>query len=188
MTNGVFPTGAVRVDDGVTGDVRSAEAADVREMAASDLSVLRRLLNEEIAEGKAVYYDHERSPTQFFDWYHARRTAGWPLLVAERGGEVVGFGAYGLFRPWSGFRPTVEHMLVVSRRHRRQYIGSALLEALTERARAEGRHSMIGVIDSEDEASLEMHVAQGFAEVGRLPEIGRRDGCWRTHVLMQRIL
>ncbi len=157
-------------------------------MSAADISTLRRYLNEEIADGYAVYYDHERSITQFFDWYHARRTAGWPLLVAERDGEVAGFGTYGLFRPWSGFRPTVEHMLVVGREHRRLHVGSELLEALTTHARAEGRHSMIGVIDSEDDASLDMHTAMEFREVGRLPEIGRRDGVWRTHVLMQRIL
>lgn len=169
-----------------------AEAQDaqitVRPMAAADLSALRRFLNDEIADGLAVYYDQERTPTQFFDWYHARRTSGWPLLVAERDGEVAGFGAYGLFRPWSGFRPTVEHVLVVGREHRRLHVGSALLEALVERARAEGRHSMIGVIDAEDAPSLDLHAAMGFREVGRLPEIGRRDGVWRTHVLMQRIL
>ncbi len=172
--------------------VSSAEAPAsdlrVRNMLAADLSVLRRILNDEIADGFAVYYDQERSPTQFFDWYHARRTAGWPLLVADRGGEIAGFGAYGLFRPWSGFRPTVEHMLVVGRAHRRRHIGSALLEALTERARAEGRHSLIGVVDATDDVSIKMHAAMGFSEVGRLPEIGRRDGDWRTHVLMQRIL
>lgn len=179
---------AARADDHVTDDAAVEAPIRVREMAAADLSTLRRFLNEEIADGLAVYYDQKRSPTQFFDWYHARRTAGWPLLVAERDGEIAGFGAYGLFRPWSGFRPTVEHLLVVGRAHRRRHIGSALLQALTERARAEGRHSMIGVIDSEDDASLEMHTAQGFTEVGRLPEIGRRDGSWRTHVLMQRIL
>lgn len=168
----------------------AAPAADfrVREMAAADLTPVRRCLNDEITDGFAVYYDHERTPTQFFDWYHARRTAGWPLLVAERDGEVAGFGAYGLFRPWSGFRPTVEHMLVVGRAHRRRHVGSALLEALIGRARTEGRHSMIGVVDDSDDASIEMHAALGFSEVGRLPEIGRRNGVWRTHVLMQRIL
>lgn len=165
-----------------------ANGVAVREMTAADISTLRRYLNDEIDHGYAVYYDRERSVTQFFDWYHARRTAGWPLLVAERDGEVAGFGTYGLFRPWSGFRPTVEHMLVVGREHRRRHIGMALLEVLTERARAEGRHSLIGVIDAEDAASIDLHVATGFHEVGRLPEIGRRDGAWRTHVLMQRIL
>ena len=170
--------------------VDAATAADiaVRDMSAADLSTLRRYLNDEIADGSAVYYDHERKVTQFFDWYHARRTAGWPLLVAMRDGETAGFGTYGLFRPWSGFRPTVEHMLVVGRAHRRLHVGSALLKALIERARGEGRHSMIGVIDSEDDASLDLHAAMQFREVGRLPEIGRRDGAWRTHVLMQRIL
>ncbi len=171
------------------GDVKcEVSGVSVREMAAADISALREFLNDEIENGHAVYYDRPRSVTQFFDWYHARRTAGWPLLVAERDGVVAGFGTYGLFRPWSGFRPTVEHMLVVGRAHRRRHIGMALLEALTGRARDEGRHSLIGVIDAEDDASLDLHAATGFREVGRLPEIGRRDGGWRTHVLMQRIL
>jgi len=170
------------------GEAAAAATISVREMSAADLSTLRRYINEAITDGTAVYYDQERSVTQFFDWYHARRTAGWPLLVAESGGEVAGFGAYGLFRPWSGFRPTVEHMLVVGREHRRRHVGSAILDALIGRAEAEGRHSMIGVVDSEDAASIGLHASMRFREVGRLPEIGRRDGVWRTHVLMQRIL
>ena len=48
------------------------------------------------------------------EWLAARRAGGFAVLVAEVDGQVLGFGSYGIFRPYEGFRQTVEHSLYVA--------------------------------------------------------------------------
>jgi len=47
---------------------------------------------------------------------------------------------------------------------------------------------MVAGIDSDNDGSLRFHARAGFVEVGRMPEIGRMRGEWRTLVLVQKIL
>ena len=66
-------------------------------------------------------------------------------------------------------------------------IGSALLEAAREEARALGAKSMWGVVKLGDEESLRFATGRGFAEVGREVELTRRvargDGRVRDEIL-----
>ena len=73
------------------------------------------------------------------------------VLVARRDGAVVGYGTYGPFRAWPGYRATVEHSVYVDAACRR------------------------GGIEAGNEPSLALHRALGFREVARMPE-GRSSG------------
>jgi len=71
--------------------------------------------------------------------------------------------------------------------HRRG-VGRALIEALLDRARADGVHAVIAGIDAENERSLRFHERLGFVEVARMPEVGRKFDRWLDLVLLQRLL
>jgi phosphinothricin acetyltransferase len=62
------------------------------------------------------------------------------------------------------------------------------MEALIDRARADGKHAMVGGVDGANERSIRFHEHIGFREVGRLPEIGWKLGRRLDLVLMQRLL
>jgi len=100
------------------------------------------------------------------------------VIVARAEGEVVGFATYGAFRPWPGYRSTVEHSVHVAAGHRRRGIGRALLEDIVQRARQAGVHVIVAGIDAENRASLRLHQQLGFAPVGTLPEVARKFGRW----------
>ena len=88
------------------------------------------------------------------------------LLVAERGGEIVGV----LIAAWDGWRGNM-YRLVVSKEHRRQGIGIALMRAGEEYLLSRGVHRVTALVAFEDEA------AGGFWESAGYPqdrEIGRR--------------
>lgn len=53
-------------------------------------------------------------------------------------------------------------------------VGSQLMEALSDAARAGGKHAMIAAVDATNEASIRLHERLGFVEVGRLPEVGAK--------------
>jgi quercetin dioxygenase-like cupin family protein len=107
------------------------------------------------------------------------------VLVAREGGQVLGFGSFGDFRAWPGYRTTVEHTVHVAAAHRRKGIGRQLVEALIRDARALGMHVMIAGVDAANEGSLALHTRLGFVEVGRFPEIARKFDRWIDLVLLQ---
>ncbi len=121
-------------------------------------------------------------------WLREQRAAGFPVLVAEDEGGVVAYAGYGTFRPLAGYRHTVENTMWVSPEAQGHGVGRRLMDELIARARRQGVHVMVGAVDADNHASLAFQRACGFAEVGRMPQTGRKHGQWRDLVLMQRVL
>ena len=109
------------------------------------------------------------------------------MLAAERDG-VIGYGSFGDFRPFEGYRVTVEHSIYVAKEARGQGAGDALLQALIDEAGRMDKHNMIGGIDASNAASIALHVKFGFEEVGRMPGVGTKFGKPLDLLLMQKVL
>lgn len=160
----------------------------VRDAAVEDLPAIVDLLNVAV-DTTTVYSERRYTIEDRTEWLTARRGRGFPVVVAEDGGRVVGFGTYGDFRDslaLPGYRTTVEHSVYVDADHHGGGVGKALVETLLDRARAAGVHVMVGAIDAENEVSLRFHQRLGFVEVGRMPEIATKWGRWLELVLVQR--
>jgi len=147
------------------------------------------IYNDVIATSTAVFSDEQVTRENRAQWLAGRRAQGYPVLVAlgERG-EVEGFGSFGDFRTWPGYRTTVEHSVHVRADRRGGGIGTLLVAALVERAGALGKHAMIAGVDSENVASLRMHERLGFERVALLPEVARKFDRWLDLVLLERII
>jgi phosphinothricin acetyltransferase len=114
---------------------------------------------------------------------------GYPYLVAERDGELVGYAYVGPYRPRPAYRHTVENSIYVHPGHLREGIGQVLLQALLAECQARGFRQMIAVIgDSSHQASIGLHERFGFRLVGVLHSVGFKFGRWVDTVLMQREL
>jgi phosphinothricin acetyltransferase len=112
-------------------------------------------------------------------------------LVADDGGDVVGFAAYEYFRgegKWPGYRLTMEQSIHVREDRWGRGVGRALIETLLDRARNAGVHVMVAAIDAENVESVAFHERLGFIEVARMPQTGVKFGRWLDLVLMQRVL
>jgi len=118
----------------------------------------------------------------------ARTAQGYPLLVAHDEHGVAGFGTFGDFRPWPGYRFTVEHTLHVRADARGRGLGTQMLQALVQRARALGKHVMVAGVDAGNAASIRLHERCGFAQAGRLREVGYKFDRWLDLVFLQRAL
>jgi phosphinothricin acetyltransferase len=160
----------------------------IRDAAEADIPAIAAILNHEILHSTATWTTAPRDLVDVALWYGERRVAGFPVLVAESGGAVIGYGSYGPFRAGQGYRFTVEHSVYVAADARGAGVGGALLGALCDRARAAGLHAMVGGIGAENEGSLRLHARHGFAETGRLPAVGFKFGRWLDLVIMQKLL
>ncbi len=160
----------------------------IRPAAEADLPAILAIYNDAVAKTTAVWNDQPVDLANRRAWFYARVAQNYPVLVAEEDALVVGYGTFGDFRPFEGYRFTVEHSVYVAEGVRRRGIASALLAALEERARELGKHVMVGGIAAGNEASIKLHERAGFAETGRMPEVGFKFGRWLDLVLMQKTL
>jgi phosphinothricin acetyltransferase len=161
----------------------------VEDAAEDDIPQIVAIYNDVIATSTAVFSEQPVTAGERLAWLISRRRESHPVVVArESDGTVAGFASYGSFRPWPGYRSSVEHSVHVGAAHRRRGIGRRLVEELLERARRDGKHAMVAGIDGENHASLRLHEGLGFREVGRLPEIARKFDRWVDLVLLQRAL
>lgn len=162
----------------------------IRDAVDADLPVICDILNDAIHTGTAVWSWTPTTLEARRAWLAERTGRGFPVLVAadEGDGPVLGFASYGDFRPWEGYGHTVEHSIYVAAHARGRGLGCDLLDAVIARARAQRKHAMVAGIEAGNAVSIALHRHAGFAEVGRMPEVGRKFDRWLDLVLMQLML
>ena len=160
---------------------------DVRLARPDDAPAIRSIYNIEVLESTVTFDLVPRSLEDQQAWLAAHAGAH-PAVTAVEGDEVVGFGSLSPYRDRPAYATTVEDSVYVHRDRRGHGIGRLLLGDLVELARTHGFHSAIGRIVGGHEASIALHRACGFEEVGIEHEVGRKFGRWLDVVLMQRML
>jgi L-amino acid N-acyltransferase YncA len=111
-----------------------------------------------------------------------------PHVVATIDGAVVGYAYAVLFRKRPAYRFTAKHSIYVHPDRLNMGVGRALLQALIQACGYAGFRQMIGYIDGANLASLRLHEACGFRQVGYLPGVALRFGEWTDTVMVQRAL
>lgn len=163
------------------------EAPAIRPAVAADAAAIARIYNEGIADRLATLETEERTPDERTAWLAARGERH-PVLVAERGGAVVGWGALNPFNPRPAYRFVADFSVYVAREARGTEVGGALLAALLARARRLGYHKLVLAAFPENAAGLRLYRRFGFREVGTYREQGRLDDRWVDVVVMERLL
>jgi phosphinothricin acetyltransferase len=163
----------------------------VRDATFADLPATLAIYNELIETTTIAWTEHHQTLDERAAWFAEQQRRGFPVLVADDGGEVVGVTAYGDFRDsihWPGYRHTVELSIHVRGDRRHSGIGRLMIDALIERARESAVHVMVAGIDADNVDSIRFHERMHFVEVARMPETGRKFGRWLDLVVMQRVL
>lgn len=160
----------------------------LRDATERDLSAILAILNYEIENTTAVYDESPKSENEIRRWFEEKGKMHFPIIVAEIDNVILGYGTYGIFRPWEAFRKSVEHSVYVSNKSRGKGIGKALLQALIKKAKAENYHTLIAGIDAENKSSLIFHEKMGFEKAGHLKEAGYKFDRWLDLVFMQLML
>ena len=163
---------------------------EIRDATEADLSAIVDLYNALIATTTVAWRDDPTDLDEQAEALAHRQRLGYPTLVADDAGEVVGYTCCTTFRGdrFPGYRHTAELTVHVRGDRHGAGIGSRLIEALADRSRAIGLHVLVAAVDADNDASIRFHERLGFAEVARMPEVGRKFERWLTLVLLQRVI
>jgi L-amino acid N-acyltransferase len=163
----------------------------IRDASEADLRAITNLYNAWIPTHTITWTETLTMLEERATWFERQQVEGWPVLVADVAGEVVGFTALEPCRgegKWPGYRSTAELSIHVAEASWGHGVGRALIEGLVERACAAGIHVLVAAIDGDNTASIRFHERLGFVEVARMPQVGQKFGRWLDLVLMQRII
>ncbi len=160
----------------------------LRPYQTQDTQAILEIINYNILHSTALYDYNSRSFEQQKNILEDKINKNFPVIVAELNGEVVGFGMYSEFRFREAYKFTVEHSVYVNQNYHGKGIGKILLQELIRLAKEQNLHTMIAVIDAENQSSVEFHEKFGFKTVGIIKESGFKFDRWLHSVLMQLIL
>ncbi|MFY9510166.1 MAG: N-acetyltransferase family protein [Rubrivivax sp.] len=161
----------------------------VRPSTDTDLPAITAIYGHNVLHGTGTF---ELEPPDTADM--ARRRAdvlakGLPWLVAEAGGQLLGYAYANHFRPRRAYRFCLEDSIYLAPEAQRRGVGRLLLAELIARCEAAGARQMLAVIgDSANAGSIGVHRALGFEHTGVLKSAGWKFGRWLDVVLMQRQL
>jgi phosphinothricin acetyltransferase len=149
-------------------------------MRPEDWPTVRAIYEDGIREGNATF-ETEAPSWEAWDAGHSGLR-----LVAERDAAVVGWAALSDVSGRCCYRGVGEVSVYVSAAARGARVGRALLDELVSRSEADGYWTLQAGIFPENEASLRLHRACGFRDVGVRERLGELRGAWRDVVFLER--
>jgi phosphinothricin acetyltransferase len=161
----------------------------IRAATPADIPAITQIYAHAVRHGTASFELEPPDEAQMARRQRALLDGGYPYLVAESGGAVVGYAYAGPYRARPAYRFTVENSIYIAPEAHRRGIGRLLLDRLIADCETRGYRLMIAVIgDSAQAPSIALHRATGFKMVGAFEAVGYKFDRWLDSVLMQRPL
>lgn len=163
------------------------DPASLRPALAADVPRIRDIYDDAVRNGTASYELETPSPAEMDARFASLRDGGYPYLVAEITGDIVGYAYCGPFRPRAAYRFMVEDSIYIAPDAKGRGIGALLLAQLIVDCQKLGFRQIAAVIGdgSPQSASVRLHERLGFVHTGLLTGSGYKHGRWLDTVFMQ---
>lgn len=143
----------------------------------------------------AVSFEYEVPSAEEFSRRIGTTLGRYPFLVAERGGEPLGYAYAGPFKDRPAYDWAVETSVYVRQDLRRRGVGRTLYDSLERLLDAQGILNMEACIacpngpDARLSAdSIAYHEHMGFRLVGRFSQCGHKFGRWYDMAWMEKVI
>jgi phosphinothricin acetyltransferase len=161
-------------------------AIAVRPATEKDVPAITAIYQPAVLNGTASFELEPPDLAEMHRRFHALTDAGFPYLVAEADGAILGYAYAGAYRPRPAYRFSVENSIYVAADAHRRGVGRVLLKALIDVCTERGYRQMIAVIgDSAQSGSIGLHRSMGFRFSGTVHSVGYKHGRWLDSVIMQ---
>lgn len=159
----------------------------VRPASPADLDAITQIYADAVTNGTSSYELEPPTKAEMTARFEKLVEGGFPYLVAESGGRVLGYAYAGPFRPRPAYRFIVENSIYLAPDAKGRGIGKLLLERLIAEVEKLGFRQMIAVIGDghPGSPSVKLHERLGFRHSGRLEGSGYKHGRWLDTAFMQ---
>ena len=151
-------------------------------MSPEDWPRVRAIYAEGIATGNATF---ETEAPSWEAWNAAHLEEG-RIVARDASGTLLGWAALTPVSARCVYAGVGDLSVYVAAAARGRGVGRLLLQGLIEASERAGLWTLQAGVFPENVASLALHRACGFREVGRRERIGRMNGVWRDVVLLER--
>jgi phosphinothricin acetyltransferase len=149
----------------------------LRAGAPGDLPELTEIYNHYVRTSPATFDLEPFAAEQRREWFSHYGPGGrHRLVVATEGERVLGYATSGGWRVKPGYDATVETTVYVRPEATGRGVGRALYGRLFAELAAEDVWRAVAGIVPPNDASVALHRAFGFREIGRFTEVGRKFG------------
>ncbi len=159
--------------------------ATIREVSSRDVDAIQRIYSESVLNGVATYELVPPDLAEMAERIKGISGLGYPYIVAEMDGEIVGYAYASAFRTRAAYRFMVEDSIYLAPAARGLGIGRMLLDRLVADCTSVGFRQMVAVIGGAHPASIAVHRAAGFSPSGQITGSGYKFGRWLDTVFMQ---
>jgi L-amino acid N-acyltransferase len=149
--------------------------------------MLADVYNHYVRTSTATFDTEQKSVADRLAWL-AARDASHPVVVAESGGNPLGWGALSVYRERPAWQQTAEVAIYLAQDSTGKGVGRRILEELVSRARETELHVLVAQIVTENAASLSLFERAGFRRVGTMREVGRKFDRWLDIALFELVL
>ncbi|MGM3161369.1 GNAT family N-acetyltransferase [Dickeya undicola] len=161
----------------------------IEDARAEHIAAIRDIYAQHVQHSLATFETEPPDETEMRQRWLKIRDAGLPWLVATQNQQVLGYCYLGMHRTRVAYRFTLEDSIYLHPDHLGKGIGKRLLSAALSQAEQQGYRQVISVVgNSENQASLQLHLSLGFEQIGTLRSVGMKHGRWVDTVLLQRAL
>ena len=159
----------------------------VRLAKSDDAQAICDIYNEGIEDRVATLETRLRTGAEQRVWLESRDERH-PVVVAERDGQVVGWGSLNVFNPRPAYDHVADFSVYVRRTARATGVGGGLLDHLIVIARDIGYHKMVLAAFDWNSAGIALYERSGFRRVGVYREQGLLNGRWVDTLVMEKLL
>ncbi len=173
--------------DNLTEAAQEISSLMVRPIQAQDLEAILHIYNQGIEDRIATLESEPKDPAYIQNWW-LEHQGRYPVLVAERSGEIVGWAALNRYSQRCAYDRVADLSVYIARSARGTGVGSRLLAELEQAAAAYGIHKIILLTFTFNEAGRRLYTKAGYREVGVFEEHGLLDGRKIDVRIMEKLL
>jgi len=159
----------------------------IRPAKPADAGAIADIYNQGIEDRIATLETNLRTPDERRQWL-AARSPRHPVIVAEAGGQVVGWGSLNVFNSRKAYDSVADFSVYVERGWRGKGVGNRLLTRLIELGRELGYHKLVLSAFPWNTGGMALYQKLGFRTVGTYKEQGKLDGKWVDTIIMEKLL
>jgi L-amino acid N-acyltransferase YncA len=159
----------------------------IRPATSSDLPAIAAIYDREVETGHATFDLEPRAHELWETWLNST-APGDHLLVADDEGDVIGYASSSPYRPKGAYRHTRETTIYVDPAAQGRGVGRRMYGDLLDLLVADGVHLALAAIALPNPASVALHRAFGFDEIGAMREVGRKFDRWIDVLWLQKLL